>query len=76
MGGNIMLNKLDDILFNVLNLGLLGFLLYGGVEYAPESPATLLLGFIAIVVILWIIADVAFKINHYNFRKKMNRYYQ
>lgn len=71
-----MLKVLDELVFKGLHLGLLGFLLYGGLVYAPESPATLLLGFIASIVALWFIGEITFKLNELRVDKKINRYYR
>lgn len=70
-----MLKKLDNLLFKGLHLAILAFLLYGGIQYAPESPATLLLGFIAFIVFVWSIFDVIFKVNSYRTDKAIDRYY-
>lgn len=75
-GGSIMLKKLDDLLFKVLHLEILGFLLYGGLVYAPESPATLILSFIAVLVVFWVISYILLKVNDKHIDKKIERHYR
>jgi hypothetical protein len=70
-----MFKKLDDLLFKSAHLGLLGFLLYGGLVYVPESPVTLILGFMAALIIFWFIADILFKINDVKVKREIDRYY-
>lgn len=70
-----MLKKLDDLLFKGVHIALLGFLLYCGLMYAPNSPAIPLLGFIIVLVVLWGIADIYFNISNHRINKQIKKYY-
>lgn len=70
-----MLKKLDNLVFTGLHLCLLGFLLYGCLTYAPESPATIILGLVAVFVVGYFISAIIFKLNNLHINKKINRYY-
>lgn len=71
-----MLKKLDDLLFKGLHLGLLGFFLYIGITYAPNSIATLILCVIAGFTMLWFTAKAIFKIIEIHTDKKLSRHYR
>lgn len=71
-----MLRKLDNFIFMSLHLLLLGFLLYGCLIYAPNSPITLLLGVIAIFVVLGYISMAIFKLCDLKANRLIDKYYK
>lgn len=68
-----MFKKLDGLLFKCVNLGLAGFLTYGAIKYAPDSPITPIMGIVFVFTVLW---SISVKVSDVCVNRKINRHYR
>lgn len=72
-GWIVMLKKLDNVLFNLLNLGILAFWFYCALQ-APNTPAAGLVFVLTAAVVMYILAQIFFKINDIFVERDIQRY--
>lgn len=68
-----MVRKLNDILFVLLNLGVLAFFVYGASLY-PDSPLSPFIFLIALAVVLYAIFNIVWRINNIFVNNDIKRY--
>jgi lipid-A-disaccharide synthase-like uncharacterized protein len=58
-----MFRKLGDVIFYIMNLGILVFWMYGTAAYAPDSPVTPYIWLLGIGVFGYIVFSIFCRIN-------------
>lgn len=66
--------RVIDVLGTLLNLGLLGFFMWGTATYAPDSQVTVFIWFIAACVALYFVFELIYRINNIFINRDIQRY--